>query len=110
MPSLQAVPTGAGVPLQMPVPESHTPSWHPTLSAEQSLGKPPPHSPILHVLLVLQRSPVSTHGVLSLLESGVPMRFPVAGSQPTALHSFSGEKEQSLGRPVHIPRWQTPSD
>jgi hypothetical protein len=110
MPSEQAEPIGAGIAPQMPLEGSHTPTWHPTSNAEQSLGLPPPHCPALHVLFVLQGSPESTHGALSLLGSGFPTHFPVAGSQATLLHSFNGENEQSLGSPMQSPMWHTPLD
>src|SRR5262245_33799272 len=108
MPSVQAVPTGAFAGPQKPFMESHTPTSHPTSYAEQSLATPPPHCPFLHVLLTLQRSPVSTHGASSCFGSGVASHFPVAGLQATELHSFSGENVQSLGSPLQSPVWHTP--
>src|SRR5688500_8681351 len=83
MPSEQAAPTGAGAAPQMPLSWSHTPTWHPTLNCEQSLGMPPPHCPAVHVLFVLQGSPLSTHAASSLSGSGSPSHSPVAGLQAT---------------------------
>src|SRR3954464_9933185 len=108
MPSLQAVPIGAGAEPQMPVVAPHTPTSHPTLNAEQSLAVPLPHCPAVHVLLTLQRSPVSTHGASSLLGSTVAVHLPVAGRQATVLHSFSGENAQLLVSPTQSPMWHTP--
>jgi hypothetical protein len=103
IPTVQWVPTGAVCELQIPVMESHFPTWHPTSSDEQSFGVPPAQLPFTHVLLVLQRSPVRTHALPSLVGSGVPTHLPVLESQAVVLHSLSGENEQSFGVPTHFP-------
>src|SRR5690349_16334194 len=108
MPSSQVAPIGPSTGPQTPVAASHWPTSHSTLSAEQSLGLPPTHWPPWQVLSTLQRSPVSTQGLLSLKESGVPTQSPVAASQLTLLHSASGENVHFFGSPMHCPVWQTP--
>ena len=94
---------------QRPLVLSHIPIWHPEVSPEQSWGLPPTHCPDEHALATLQRSPVRTQSVPSLVGSGVPAHFPVLESQATVLHSLSGENAQSLGWPMQTPVVHAPS-